>query len=378
MYGNKKVKIGVFGAGRGMVLLRILAEHPDAEVTAVCDINEEYLKTCSRIAVETDSNLALYSDFDKFFEHEMDAVVLANYANDHAPYAIKFLLSGRHVLSELMPVTSLGQAVSLVESVEKSGKVYAYGENCCFYPATMEMKRLYENSEIGEFLYGEGEYIHDCEPYWPLLTNGQKDHWRNWMFSSFYCSHSLGPIIYVTGKRPVKVTGFEAPPTEAMMKLGYNSGISATEMVQMDNGAIVKSLHGGLRREPYLHYFSVYGTEGSVETDRWHEGEDWVHLFKRGMNFTDMELDYRAKFPDKIDLLEKVKDHGGSDIFIIHYFIEKLIGKPGGENCIDIYKALDMSLSGLLAHKSICNGNATYDVPDFRNREIREVFRNET
>lgn len=32
----------------------------------------------------------------------------------------------------------------------------------------------------------------------------------------------------------------------------------------------------------------------------------------------------------------------------------------------DIYKALDMRLSGILSYQSICNGNMPIEVPDFR------------
>ena len=71
------------------------------------------------------------------------------------------------------------EAVELVEAVEQSGLVYAYGENYCYMPASYEMKKLYASGEIGEFEYGEGEYIHNCEPIWPSITYGEPDHWRN-------------------------------------------------------------------------------------------------------------------------------------------------------------------------------------------------------
>lgn len=32
-----KIKIGVFGAARGYVMIEVLAKHPDAELVAVCD-----------------------------------------------------------------------------------------------------------------------------------------------------------------------------------------------------------------------------------------------------------------------------------------------------------------------------------------------------
>lgn len=44
----------------------------------------------------------------------MDAVVLANYATEHAPYAVKVLDSGRHVCSEAPACRTLAEAVELV------------------------------------------------------------------------------------------------------------------------------------------------------------------------------------------------------------------------------------------------------------------------
>ena len=36
-----------------------------------------------------DEEIGYYTDYDEFLKHDMDAVVLANYANEHAPFAIK-------------------------------------------------------------------------------------------------------------------------------------------------------------------------------------------------------------------------------------------------------------------------------------------------
>ena len=59
----------------------------------------------------------------------MDAVILANFANEHAPYAIRLLNSGRHVASEVLAVKDMAEAVALTVAVEQSGEVYAYLEN---------------------------------------------------------------------------------------------------------------------------------------------------------------------------------------------------------------------------------------------------------
>ena len=81
--------------------------------------------------------------FAGFGKEHMDAVVLANYANEHAPFAIRAMRRGLHVFSEVLPCQTMKEAVELVEAVESSGRVYAYGENYCYMQAPMEMKRLY-------------------------------------------------------------------------------------------------------------------------------------------------------------------------------------------------------------------------------------------
>ncbi len=373
----KKIRVGVFGAFRGMTMINVLSKHPDAELVAICDKYQPLLDKCKKVADETGSNITYYTDFDQFFNHDMDAVVLANYANEHAPYAIRLLLSGRHVVSEVLPVETLGQAVELVEAVEKSGKIYSYAENYCYFAATQEMKKLYRAGEIGEFMHGEGEYVHDCESIWGDITYGEKDHWRNRLYSCYYCTHSLGPIINITGLRPVRVVGFENPNVENMAQYGFRGGTSGMVVAQMENGATVKSLNGYLKREPSAIWYSVYGKKGMMESDRWHDGVSRINVFKEGNELTDTEVSYKPKPRDESKLAQLTAGHGGSDFYTMHYFLEKILGRPEGDEYIDVYQALDMSLPGILAYKSICNGNIPFDVPDFRNKEIREQYRND-
>jgi predicted dehydrogenase len=101
---GKKLKIGVFGGARGYSMISILLHHPDAELVAVCDKYEPLLTKAKEAAEKAGLNIACYTTFDEFIKHDMDAVVLANYANEHAPYAITCMKAGKHVLSEVLPV----------------------------------------------------------------------------------------------------------------------------------------------------------------------------------------------------------------------------------------------------------------------------------
>lgn len=159
---KKKIRIGVMGAYRGTSMINYCMAADNAVVVAICDKWKEGLE--KQKALHNDKNITYYASFDEFIKHDMDAVVLANYANEHAPFAIKCLKAGKHVFSEVLPVQTMKEAVELTEAVENSGLVYAYGENYCYMPATYEMRKLYKEGKIGEFEYAEGEYIHNCKP----------------------------------------------------------------------------------------------------------------------------------------------------------------------------------------------------------------------
>lgn len=372
-YTMAKVKVGVFGAYRGKCMIEMLAQYPDAELVAICDRYEPLLRECKEIADKYHAKVTLYQDFEDFFKHDMDAVVLSNYAHEHAPFAIRLLKSGRHVASEVLPTKSMAEAVQLVEAVEESGRVYAYLENYCYFPCTMEMRRLYKEGVLGEVKHAEGEYVHNCEPGWLDLTYGDKNHWRNREPSTYYCTHSLLPILHITGRRPDIVIGLENTPSERLMRVGNPRAESAMEIVRLDNGGTVKSVHGNMLREPSSVWYSLYGSKASCESDRWDAGVSVLNLFDPSKS--DNRTMYYPKPVVDTALSRSVATHGGGDFYTIHYFIQKILGNPEGSESIDVYEALDASMCGLLAYRSLCNGNVPIKVPNFRNQEEREAYR---
>ncbi len=83
----------------------------NASVVAICDNNPEVLQR-QKERDDVDG-VTFYDNFDAFIEHDMDAVVLANYAHQHAPFAIKAMKKGKHVFSEVLPVQTMKEAVEL-------------------------------------------------------------------------------------------------------------------------------------------------------------------------------------------------------------------------------------------------------------------------
>ncbi len=374
-----KIKIGVLGAYRGITMSKFLMKYPDAELVAVCDKYRPALDRVRATANELGLNVQLFEDFDEFLKCDMDAVVLANYATEHAPYAIRCLNSGRHVLSEVMAVQTLAQAVELVEAVEKSGKYYGYAENFCYFRGCMEMRLRFDRGDIGTFTYGEGEYVHDCSSRWHELTYGDPNHWRNHTYINYYCSHSLGPVLFITGERPKRIVGFENQPCESMRSQGARFSAAGTILCQTENGSMIKALHGHLKREPTSYWHSIYGTKGCMESDRWGEGRtDRLHSYVEGPEYCKGDYEfYEPKRYIDTELSRETTTHFGADFYTGYFFLEKLLGREDGKYSIDVYRALDMSLPGILAYRSILNGNKPMEFPDFRDPAQRELYRND-
>lgn len=384
----EKIKIGVFGAHRGMTMIKVLSDYPEAKLVAVCDKYEPLLESVKKVADEHHTTVATYTDFEDFIHHDMDAVVLANYATEHAPYAIRLMKAGKHVLSEVLPCETIAQAVELIETVESTGMVYAYAENYCYMPHSFTMRHRYENGEIGDVMYAEGEYVHDCAKNWPNLTYGDPDHWRNNGYPTFYCTHSTGPMLFITGRRPVRVTGFTTQANPVGEPRGRKMGRrAAVEMITLDNGAVARSMHGELKREPGIHPYRIYGTKGCMESElfcpeKLSEGEEWrqkIFVYREGAEVGKGESEvYAPDLKAYSDMFFANTGHGGSDFYPCHYFIQKILGREEGKKySIDVYHAVDMGLVGVMAYRSILAGGVPMDIPDLRKPEEREKWRHD-
>lgn len=370
---KKKVKIGVFGGGRGISMIEFCTFYDAAELVAICDKNDVVLDSCRRFLKKynAEEKVTLYKNFDEFVEHDMDAVILANYATEHAPFAIRCLDKGLHVLSDIAPVQCLKEAVELVEAVERSGKVYAFGENCCYFPGVMKLREEYRAGKFGKLLYAEGEYIHDCSSIWHKITYGEREHWRNKMYATFYCTHSIGPIIHATGEKPKTVVGYELLPSPRLTNLGYLKGTAGIEMITTQSGAVIRSTHGDMHK--YGLWYSLYGTIGCAETDR--KGDAAYNVVNEWFEekLTTTVADHTLEEAKKM-----IEMHGGADYYEMRYFINRITGEGDSEQLIDVYEALDMFLPGLIAYKSVFQGNIPLEVPDLRDPKMRDKYRNDT
>ena len=136
-----KIKLGVFGLWRGGSFLDIIQAQDDAEVYAICDKDEDKLNAA---AARLPESVLKFTNFDEFIECGLDGVLLCNYFNQHAEFAIRALDRGIPVFSECTSGATLRDCVLLCEAVERNNGKYMIAENYPFTKNRLEMKRLYE------------------------------------------------------------------------------------------------------------------------------------------------------------------------------------------------------------------------------------------
>lgn len=360
------IRVGVVGVGRGRTFMN--AASLGFRLVAVCDTWEEKLRSeAARWGVEA------YTDFDRFLEHDMDAVVLANYFHEHAPLAVKALQAGKHVMSECAACHTPAEGVALARAFEAAGdRIYMFAENYPFMAYNQELRRLYRSGEFGELRYGEAEYVHPD----PARVKNQRscgvNHWRNWVpWGIYYCTHALGPIMHITDTRPVRVNGFSIPPdpedeTETMTaRVSDSAGIL---MCRLDNGAMAKILQGSLRG--HGNYTRLHCRRGLLESTR-HGGTGRVRVWREAWEKPEgvpVETVYAPDFPHH-HREATAAGHGGGDYFTLYEFAQAI--RSGRQPWMDVYRGLDMSLAGILAWRSALADGAPVAIPDFRREDER-------
>jgi len=358
-----KIRFGVIGLGRGMSFVSQIMGRDDCELVAACDYKPETRESFRGRCPE----VPLYDNYDDFLAAETDVAIIASYCPDHAPQAIQALRAGKHVLSEVTAFHTLAQGVELCRTVEETGRVYMLAENTCYFPVCEEMGRIHRSGKTGEFMYAECEYVHDLRPEWRIEPDGSP-HWRLWQPCIYYCTHSLGPIFDIAGDRPVSVVGYN---TEA--KIEPDQPVKRADvgvaLIKMARGGVVKLLTSfGNRRGTAGHYYVLYGTKGNMENDRVNANLLRVSLMD------DPKAEGWTSYEPKRQRLasEAAKTgHGGADFFVLHDFVEAV--KTGSPPPFDVYASADMTLPGILAHRSSTEGGRPFDVPDFRDEAVRKL-----
>ncbi|MHB9032441.1 MAG: GNAT family N-acetyltransferase, partial [Anaerolineae bacterium] len=370
---KKPIRVGVIGVGRGMDIARQASAETGLKLVALCDTWEERLAEAGK-----QYGVTTYTDYDRFLEHDMDAVVLANYFHQHAPFAIKALQAGKHVMSETACNTTLAEGVALCRAVEQSGKIYMLAENYPYTKFNQEMHRVYQAGEIGRVLYAEGEYSHPGPAADALAISPGKHHWRNWLPPSYYCTHALAPLVYITETLPAAVNALAVADRAYMDEFAYHGDRLSVILCRMTNGAVFRLVIGGMAGHSI--WYRVHGTAGAMELTRGpgYFGPQQVRVWHEPWDLQPNQVTdrvYTPEWPEYKELAARA-GHGGGDFWTSFHFANAI--RSGVQPILDVYKGVAMSSVGILAWKSCLQDGAPFAMPDFKDETARQAHENDT
>jgi len=363
----KTVRVGVLGLRRGAALAR-LAQQAGMQLVAVCERDDQRLHE-----VATTLGVVGYRDMDSFLDHAMDAVILVNDFDQHAPAAIAALERGVSVLSETAACRTIGEGVALIEAAERSDGIYMFAENYPYMPFIREMRHRYRAGQIGEVRYAEAEYLD--EPADLTWFVNDRAHWRARLPATYYCTHSLAPVTAITGTRPLQVSGFVAPTAsgpEALERARRGRGWAALLVVRLDNSAVFKSLHGFLQASQQA-WVRIHGDRGLMENLRHGDTRTLRVLWdivddEDGRREEEVFLPWPAEFPPTS--ADPMGDGVAETLMLRDFATAIREGTPPDQ---DVYFGVELSITGIQAMRSSLAGSLPVEVPDLRRPDVRRA-----
>jgi predicted dehydrogenase len=365
------VKIGVVGGGFGSSFQWHL--HPNARVTAVCDIRPDRLQRLSEVYRCGNT----YKTFLEFLKHpELDAVAVFTPAPLHVWMAAEAMRAGKHVISAVPAGTSVEELERLLESVKTTGMKYMMAETSYYRPQIITCREWAREGKFGTIFYSEAEYHH--EGLIPLMFDDRGfPTWRHGFPPMHYPTHSTGMVVPVTGERLAEVQavgwgdGHEILQTNRYQNPFWNTtGFFKTSGGHSSRISVFWHVAaGGTERAQF------YGDRLSYLMARPERSPNTViRIAKDGKTVLDAngypEGDVSIEAYNQPDHFEKLPEplrvktgHGNSHTFLTHEFISAII--EDRHPSVNVWEAIAYTMPGIIAHQSALRGGEPLKIKDY-------------
>jgi hypothetical protein len=128
-----------------------------------------------------------------------------------------------------------------------------------------------------------------------------------------------------------------------------------------EKGKVIKILRSQTPLRSHMVWYCLYGTKGSVENGRLREDGGMLYLPEEmGSEDKAQTPKYSVVDPGAPEEARK-GGHGTSEYFMIRDFIDAV--KNNTTPPIDIIRAIDFTVPGIIAHQSALAGGKLMDVP---------------
>jgi predicted dehydrogenase len=167
--------IGIIGCGYwGINYIRVFSELPNAQMMAICDLNEERLARVRERypQLQTTSGLQWLLD-----NPGIDAVVVATPSSTHGRVVRDCLAAGKHVLVEKPFVMDVQEGTELVDLAEAKERILMVGHTFMYNAGIQKMKECLKDPSCGEVYYlhatrtNLGPIRKDANALWDLASH---------------------------------------------------------------------------------------------------------------------------------------------------------------------------------------------------------------
>jgi predicted dehydrogenase len=342
---DRKIRVGIVGYG----VCRFGADfgfqdHPNVEVVAVSDLIPE---RCAGLAKACRCEKTYPSLEELVKDDKVEAVYVATDAPNHARHCIEVLKHGKHVACAVPAVFgSLEEADQLFEAVKKSGRKYMLFETSAYHEDLHAMRQIYKAGSLGKLVYSEGEYYH----YMEQPIDSYKG-WRIGLPPQFYPTHSNAYYNCVTGGSFTEVSCQGMPSVIEHLKPANNiyKNPFGTEI------ALFRTSEGGTSRMAVS--WDTPGMGGEMGRIRGQRGSFYGRYegLEKGLPNTK-----RPTLPPGV----AAGGHGGSHGQLTNEFVTAILEDRAP--LIDIVMALNLTVSGIVAHQSAMKDGELMKIPQYK------------
>jgi hypothetical protein len=218
-------------------------------------------------------------------------------------------------------------------------------ETSFFHEELFAMRQIYKAGGFGKLVYSEGEYYHYMEEPIPSYKD-----WRVGLPPQFYPTHSNAYYVGASGGRFTEVSCLGMPSIIPHLQPANNvyKNPFGTEI------ALFRTSEGGMSRMAVSWDTAGYGGEmGRIR------GQKGTYYGKYEGLAKDLPNVARPPLPPGVER----GGHGGSHGYLMNEFVTAVL--QDRLPVVDISTALNLTVSGIVAHQSALKGGESLKVPQF-------------
>lgn len=341
---DRRLRVGIVGYGVCQFGAAFsFQDHPNVEIVAVSDLVPE---RCAALA-QACRCARTYPSLETLVKDDrIEAVFVATDAPSHAQHCLEVLEHGKHVVSAVPAVFgSLEDADRLYAAVKRSGLKYMLFETSCFHEDLHAMRTIYRGGGFGELVYSEGEYYH----YMPQPIPSFRD-WRVGLPPQWYPTHSNAYHLGVDGGSFTEVSCLGMPSVLPHLQPANNryGNPFGTEI------ALFRTRAGGMSRMAVS--WDTPGDGGERGRVRGQKGTFHGKFEGLKQSLPDTR---RPPLPPKV----QAGGHGGSHGHLMNEFVTAIL--EDRRPLIDVALALNLTVSGIVAHTSAMKGGELLKIPQY-------------